>query len=316
MSPPPHHAPGPRIGPAERAVQISSVLQAAGVLNGLRRRGDRLVGPCPIHGGDNPTAFSVDLRLNRWFCFSGCSAGGDVVDLVRRLHRVGFREAAAILGALSASDASPLPAAFPTSQPAEPFRPFQRAIPLNSDSSFLRGKGISPATAAAHEVGEYLGDGWLKGCIALRLHDPTGRPLGYLGRALVPTHLGRWKVPPRLPKARILYNYHRVAAHRPPPILAVTECPWGVLRLAQLGIPAVALLGVHLSQVQRDLLATSGRIVLVLDGDPPGVTAAARIRDTLQALTDTTVVQLPDGLDPDDLDDADLRALTCPLFPS
>jgi DNA primase len=288
---------------------------AAGVLDRLRRRGDRLVGPCPIHQGDNPTAFSVDLRLNRWYCFTGCSAGGDVVDLVRRLHRVGFRDAAAILGRLL-SGASPLPAGSPTSRSAEPFRPFRRAIPLNSDSSFLRGKGISPATAAAHEVGEYTGHGWLKGCVALRLHDHTGGPIGYLGRALVPTHLGRWKVPPRLPKARILYNYHRVAARSPPPVLAVTECPWGVLRLAQLGIPAVALLGVHMSPVQSDLLARSGRVVLLLDGDPPGITAAARIRDALRGLTATTVLRLPDSLDPDDLVDADLRVLTCPLFPS
>ncbi|MEJ7630787.1 MAG: toprim domain-containing protein [Nocardioidaceae bacterium] len=310
----PHDAAGPRIGPDERAVQIPSVLQAAGVLDGLRRRGDRLVGPCPIHGGDNPTAFSVDLRLNRWFCFTGCSAGGDVVDLVRRLHRVGFRDAAALLAGLSATGASPLPAASPTDRPVEPFRPFRRAIPLNPESSFLRGKGISPATAAHHDVGAYAGDGWLKGCVGLRLHDPTGGPLGYLGRALVPTHLGRWKVPPRLPKAQILYNYHRVAARRPPPILAVTECPWGVLRLAQLGIPAVALLGVHLSPVQRELLARSERVVLILDGDPPGITAAARIRDTLRGQTEAIIVRLPDRLDPDDLADPELLALASPSF--
>lgn len=31
---------------------------AAGRLSGFRRRGSRGVGPCPIHGGDNPIAFT------------------------------------------------------------------------------------------------------------------------------------------------------------------------------------------------------------------------------------------------------------------
>lgn len=308
----PHDAVGPRIGPSERGVPIPSVLVAAGVL-GLRRRGDRLVGPCPIHGGDNPTAFSVDLRLNRWYCFTGCSAGGDVVDLVRRLHHVGFQDAAAILGGLSAHGTAPVAAAR-ASEPA-PFRPFGRALPLSHDSTFLRGKGIWPSTAAAREVGEYNGNGWLKGCIGLRLHDPAGAPLGYLGRVLAPTHFGRWKVPPGLPKSQILYNHHRVSGGRST-ALAVTECPWGVLRLAQLGIPAVALLGVHMSHVQRDLLARFSQIVLLLDGDQPGRDAADRIRNALRGSTPTSIAELPAGHDPDDLDDPALLALLGPLFPS
>lgn len=310
----PHDALVPRIGPRERAVPIPSVLQAAGVLAGLRRRGDRLVGPCPIHGGDSPTAFSVDLRLNRWYCFTGCSEGGDVVDLVRRLHRVGFREAAEILGGIAAPGAFALPAS-PAARPSEPFRAFSRSIPLNPDCAFLSAKGIWPATAAVHEVGAYTGDGWLAGCVGVRLHDPTGRPLGYLGRALVPTHFGRWKLPPRLPKAQILYNYHRASA-RSPPAIAVTECPWGVLRLAQLGIPAVALLGIHLSAMQGDLLARYPRVVLVLDADGPGQEAAQRIRSALAQRSDAIVVHLPAGQDPDDLDDPSLHALVSPLFPS
>lgn len=314
MSPGPRDAAPPRIGPAERAVSIPSVLEAAGVLAGLRRRGDRLVGPCPIHGGDNPTAFSVDLRLNRWYCFTGCSAGGDVVELVRRLHRVGFREAAAILGGISAPGTLPVLASH-LARPAEPFRAFTRSIPLDPDCAFLRGKGISRATAARHEVGVYAGDGWLKGCVGVRLHDPDGRPLGYLARALVPAHTGRWKLPPRLPKAQILYNYHRISRRHPPGI-AVTECPWGVLRLAQLGIPAVALLGVHLSGPQSDVLARHPSVVLILDADDAGQEAAERIRAKLATRTHADIVHLPAGRDPDDLDDPDLLALVSPLFPS
>lgn len=307
----PHDGGVRRIGAAERAVPIATVLQAAGVLGTLRRRGDRLVGPCPVHGGDNPTAFSVDLRTNRWYCFTHCAGGGDVVDLVRRLHRVGFREAAAVLSGLASSDIAPgsVDRASPSHAVARPFRPFRTSIPLDADSPFLRAKGISGMTAAAHNVGEYRGDGWLKGCVGLRLHDPAGAPIGYLGRSLAPGQHARWKAPPGLPKAHILYNYHRAARGGAPPILTVTECPWGVLRLAQLGLPAVALLGVHLSATQRDLLVRSPRVRLLLDGDAAGFAAADRIHLALTGLAETEVVRLPAGMDPDDLRDDDLLAL-------
>ncbi len=76
-----------------------------------------------------------------------------------------------------------------------------------------------------------------------RLHDHRGLPLGYAGRRLCPQQVrrfGKWKLPRRLPKASILYGFHHlrpVANHT----LVIVEGPWGVMRLAQLGIPAIAL---------------------------------------------------------------------------
>ncbi len=70
-------------------VGIELVLQANGLLGDLKRRGDRLVGRCPLHGGDNHRAFVVTLSKKLWYCFTGCRAGGDVVELARRLRGPG-----------------------------------------------------------------------------------------------------------------------------------------------------------------------------------------------------------------------------------
>jgi len=51
----------------------------------LHRSGDGLRGPCPVHKGDNPEAFSVSPDKGLWHCFS-CGEGGDVVELYQRLH--------------------------------------------------------------------------------------------------------------------------------------------------------------------------------------------------------------------------------------
>ena len=179
-------------------------------------------------------------------------------------------------------------------------------------------KGIGAQTARHFEAGGYPGPGFLQGCVAIRLHDPHGRPLGYAGRRLDPVqarHAGKWKFPPGLPKRKLLYGFHRLPSPLPQG-LAVVECPWGVMRLAQIGIPAVALLGIHLSRTQLQLLAQIPRLVLMLDGDPAGRAASAQIADILNPYTWTSVhrIDLPPGLDPDDLDDLELSRRLLPLL--
>ena len=69
----------------KRSVSIATVLTAEGLATSLKRRGQRLVGPCPVHGGDNPQAFVVDLDRDLWYCFTRCQGGGDVVELAHTL---------------------------------------------------------------------------------------------------------------------------------------------------------------------------------------------------------------------------------------
>jgi hypothetical protein len=54
-----------------------------------------------VHGGDNPHAFVVDLTKDLWYCFTRRQGGGDVVELVRRMHRVGYRQCAHYLATLT-----------------------------------------------------------------------------------------------------------------------------------------------------------------------------------------------------------------------
>ena len=100
----------------KQTVSISQVLAAKGLTNHFKKRGDRLIGPCPIHGGDNPSAFVVSISKNLWYCFSGCQAGGDVIDLVRRLDHLSYRQTAACLASL-ASLSPPSPMASQSRQP-------------------------------------------------------------------------------------------------------------------------------------------------------------------------------------------------------
>ncbi len=85
----------------KRCVTIERLLAENGLLETLRMRGDRWIGPCPLHGGDNPRAFVVTPSKNLWYCFTRCRAGGDVVELARRLLDLSYTETAHYLASLA-----------------------------------------------------------------------------------------------------------------------------------------------------------------------------------------------------------------------
>jgi DNA primase len=295
-------------------VSITAVLQDKGIITVFRKRADQLVGPCPLHGGDNPNAFVISLSKNIWHCFTQCNTGGDVVKLVQCLDSKTYRQTAAYLASLANTHkASSL--AHQTHM-TKAFRPFTKSLTLNPSTPWLNKKGITSLTAKRFEAGAYDAPGFLNGCIGVRLHDLHGQPIGYAGRRLHPKQIqlyGKWKLPPALPKNRLLYNFHRLSSHTHKG-LVIVEGPWAVMRLAQLNIPAVALLGIHLSPTQRDLLQTSQRVILMLDGDGAGRRATTRIQNALKPDTKVHTIQLPLDHDPDDLTNDQLSSITQDLF--
>ena len=300
----------------KRRVSVAQVLAAYGLDAQLRTTGDTLRGPCPLHGGDNPTAFSANLVRGLWRCFTGQCGAGDVVELVRRIEDCNYPQAARHLQRIAGCQPPP-PTASTLPRPAvastAAFRPFRRSIPLDPNVPFLqRRKGISTVTAARFEAGRAERSTLLRGTVAVRLHDLHGRPLGYCGRRLDPdavSRQGKWRFPTAFPKAEILYNAHRAQPTRYAGIVVV-ECPWAVMRLAQAHITgAVALLGTALSPHQARWLAKAPNVLLLLDGDPAGRHANERIAALLRNHTSVHVHLLPDNHEPEDISDAELNQI-------
>ena len=302
----------------KQAVSIATVLADRGWIFHFKKRGDQIFGPCPVYGGDNPHAFVVSLSKNLWHCFTGCNAGGDVVQLAQRLNRSTYDETAVYLASLVGT--SPIPWTPPPSRaPSEKnFRPFTKHLLLDHSVPWLQKKGIQPQTAQSFETGAYHGPGFLADCIGVRLHDLQQRPVGYAGRRMNPHQImeyGKWKFPRGVPKNNLLFNYHR-AKNNMNRGWVVVECPWGVIRLHQLHIPAVALLGVHISSTQHNILSQIPRIILMLDGDLAGRRATTRIQKTLAGYTEVHPIHLPQDQDPDDICDGLLSTWLRYFFPN
>jgi DNA primase catalytic core len=74
-------------------VDLVALVELAGAR--LRKTGRTVRGACPLHGGDNPTAFSVFTEDGRqlWRCWSGCNTGGDAIHFVQRWKGLDFKDA-------------------------------------------------------------------------------------------------------------------------------------------------------------------------------------------------------------------------------
>lgn len=96
----------------KQKIDVDYILERTDLVQLAERAGARLKksgggsrGACPLHGGDNPSAFHIYTGKDgrqRWHCHTGCNDGGDAIDFVRQLHHLsddaeGFLEAVRLL---------------------------------------------------------------------------------------------------------------------------------------------------------------------------------------------------------------------------
>jgi len=280
----------------ERIRRESPIAEVA-IASGLQLRpiAGRLAGICPFHEESRPSLVVYPANQS-FYCF-GCGAGGDVIDFVRRLHRVGFKEAAALLSS------RPVPVA----NPSRRFRPeasavderaaravigaavsfYHRALRASRPAlEYLRGRGITERTVRALRLG--YGAPGLAAVLQSRGVDlDVARALGLLsgererfaGRIIVPEWSGRYATwltgrsidsrEPRylnLRQEKPLLGLGRIDG----PAVFLTEGPFDWLTAVEWGLPAVALQGTRLSRQHESQLDRFERIYLALDNDPAG----------------------------------------------
>ncbi|WP_298466289.1 DNA primase [uncultured Erythrobacter sp.] len=151
-----------------------------------------------------------------------------------------------------------------------------------------------------------------RGRVMLPIQDARGRVIAFGGRILGKREgIAKYLNSPDTPlfdKGRTLYNLHRAApASRQSGRVIVVEGYMDVVALAQAGFEdAVAPLGTALTEMQLEMLwRMVERPVLCFDGDAAGQRAAmraiSRALPMLAPMRSLAIVQLPAGLDPDDL---------------
>ena len=72
--------------------RLDIVETVSGYAPDLKRTGRTYKARCPFHNERTPS-FTVDPERGTWHCFGACSTGGDVIEFVRRVEGLDFREA-------------------------------------------------------------------------------------------------------------------------------------------------------------------------------------------------------------------------------
>ncbi len=308
-----------------RSVTLKQVIENLYKIEGLKRHGDKLVGPCPVHGGDSPRAFHADLEKNVWHCFSRCKRGGNQLDFVAAYEDISIREAALKLQEHFMASTEPAPSKGRRRRgPRSPNRdhppredrpdtnpPLELQLQLSRDHPHLTEvRCLHTETIERFGVG-YCAKGIMRGCIAIPIHDEQGQLVAYAGRHLRPQQVreyGKYKFPKGFRKELVLYNRHRASG----PTLVLVEGFFTVMKLYEAGIEnVVASMGCDLSDHQARLLADATKDVIVLyDGNEAGYSGADAAKAKLEQLGVTArIARLPEDTEPDDLHPRALRWL-------
>jgi DNA primase len=305
------------------AVSFPMVLDHYGV-NWLRESGDELRGRCPIHKGDGDRTFHVNLSKGAFHCFS-CKAKGNVLDFVAAMESCNVRDAAVKLHGWfnleQATNGNPQPTCpAAQAQPAStaPINPplgFQ--LKVNGEHEYGTKRGLSKETLEEFGAGYCLSKGTFAGRFVIPLHDVLGQLVGYAGRSLDDSE-PKYLFPSSdkgFHKRYLLFNWHRavkqVGADGP---LIVVEGFFDCMKVRQAGFACVALMGSSLSVEQEALMCQDfNRVVLMLDGDEAGTSAAVQCAARLACRAWVRIVPVPDGKQPDELSSAEIRELLASL---
>ena len=144
--------------------------------------------------------------------------------------------------------------------------------------------------------------------LIIPIRDLKGRLVGLSGRAMN-GEKPKFKHSHHFHKTHYLYGEH-FFPQRGMDTGYVVEGFFDVMYLRQYGYPAVAVMGSSAGPLQRLKISKFMRsVVIVPDGDAPGYEAARRLQGELGTVLPVRVAAVPEGKDPDQLDEGELRAL-------
>jgi DNA primase len=302
----------------------------------LTRNGEQFVGACPLpgHGRDSKKTFSANAQRGIFQCFK-CGARGNIIDFAVlmanrnpndgtdvRKTALELQERFLSSDIIQQSDEKKLSQIAANADKIVVNGPIDFELKgLDEAHPYLTGRGFTKETIRFFGLG-FCNRGWLKGRVAIPLHDSKGQLLGYAGRLVEnDPHTPKYMLPGererkgqilRFEKSLFLYNGHRIKAAVPN--LVVVEGFPSVWWLHQNGYPeTVALMGNSFSVQQLDLILNltnpAGNVWIIADGDFGGRRGLGLLAQQLVTKRLTRLVSMPDGKQPTDLSAEELRGL-------
>ena len=261
---------------------------------------------CPFHNNNRTPAGEVHKSNGVFFCFS-CQKIADLIELVMHCSGRSYFESARYIK--SKEQQTNLEQDINKQLYVQPeFVPFDELILkrlynnlVGSDRAkdYFKYRKIETGSWAKFS----LGYSEKQDMVTVPVHSPDGIPVGFVGRSIEGKE---FKNTPGLPKAKTLFNLHRVkTADR----VYVVESSFDAIRLDQVGFPAVATLGANVSNIQIELLQKYfNNIIVIADNDEAGGNMKTKIVEKLGSRV--SVIKLDKQYkDIGDMDDKSIQQL-------
>ena len=234
---------------------------------------------CPFHNNSRTPAGEVHKENGLFFCFS-CQKTAPLIEVVMHSSGRSYFEAARFIK--SKEGETNLEAEVQKQLYAKPeFVPFDEVVLkrlynglLVSDraKNYFKYRKINTESWSKFSLGYSI----KQDMVTVPVHSPDGTPIGFVGRSVEGKE---FKNTPGLPKAKTLFNLHRVKTSDN---VYIVESSFDAIRLDQVGIPSVATLGANVSKAQVELLQKYfNNIVVVADNDEAGGNMKDRIIEKL-----------------------------------
>jgi DNA primase len=285
--------------------QVKRVLAGSGITIESEVDTDYIIF-CPFHANHRTPAGEVDKSSGVFFCFS-CQKIADFVELV--MHTSGRTYFEAVRFIKSKEQAVSIEQEVNKNLFVKPdFIPYDELTLkrlynnlLESDRAkdYFKYRKISISSWNKFA----LGYSQKQDMVIVPVHSPEGIPVGFVGRSIEGKE---FKNTPGLPKAKVLFNLHRVKTADK---VYIVESSFDAIRLDQVGFPAVATLGANVSNNQIELLQKYfNNIIVIADNDDAGGNMKEKIVEKLGSRV--SVIQLNKQYkDIGDMDDESIKSL-------
>lgn len=262
---------------------------------------------CPYHNNNRTPAGEISKEYGTFFCFS-CHEVRPLEEFVMHVTNRSYFEAIRFIKSKEDSNSNIEQIVNKALYVAPDFVQFDEVLLKRLNNQALE----SPRAMRYYEgrlinrqsvVKFNLGYSDKQDMVTIPVQSPDGLDIGFVGRSIEGKE---FKNTPGLPKAKILFNLHRVKNQN---TIYVVESSFDAIRLDQVGLPAVATLGSNVSRTQTDLLDRYfNNIVLIADNDEAGKSMQGKLQERLPGKL--SVVKLETKYkDIGDMDDESLKAI-------
>jgi DNA primase len=285
--------------------QINRVLRGSGVEIMNEVNSDYIIF-CPFHNNSRTPAGEIDKNTGMFFCFS-CHHVCDLNEFVMHFTGRSYFESARFIKSKESDSNIAMDVQQKLEEKVE-YEPFDellikrlniQALDSPRAMSYFGGRRITEESVQKFS----LGYSDKRDMVTIPIANPDGMSVGFVGRSVEGKD---FKNTPGLPKSKVLFNLHRVKYSKH---VYVVESSFDVIRLDQVGMPAVATLGSSISSKQLELLRQYfSEIKLIADNDEAGNNMSRKLLERLSGRVE--IIQLDKKYkDIGDMDDESIKNL-------